>query len=114
MIPNPCLASLLALLQSEAEAVITGQYAVIDSLAGRKLALFQQLGQAQATSDDLRLLRDALARNQSLFAAAIRGANAAKDRLADLRKVRAGLQVYDPSGQLTIAPQTRPDMVRKA
>ena len=113
MTPDPG-AALLTLLRTEAEAIITGQYAAIDNLSGQKTALFTQLTQARVTPADLALIADNLARNQALFAAAIQGITTARHRLAELRKVRDGLQVYDRSGQLTTARRNRPDLVRKA
>ncbi|WP_322893023.1 MULTISPECIES: flagellar protein FlgN [unclassified Yoonia] len=111
---DPQLTDLLTLLAAEAAAIIAGDYAALDNLAARKTALIDHLPQALAQSQDLRLVADALTQNQALLGAAITGIGAARDRLAALRKVREGLQVYDQSGQFAAPAITRPDLVKKA
>ncbi|MBQ2261879.1 MAG: flagellar protein FlgN [Loktanella sp.] len=111
---DPCLTELLTLLNAETFAITQGDYAVLDDLVARKLALFELLQQARATPQDLRLVSDHLAQNQLLLEAARKGIGAASDRLSALRKVRDGLQVYDQSGQFAQPPIARPELVKKA
>lgn len=105
---------LSTLLEAEAGAIMAGQYAVIDDLAPRKAGLFDALHKQPPVPDDLRRIAAQLARNKALLAAAIRGIGAARMRLANLRAVRDGLQVYDQTGRLAAVPVTRPDLVKKA
>lgn len=105
---------LAALLEAEADAILAGQYTVLDDLAARKTALFDALQRVPPPPDDLRRIARLLARNRAILAAAIRGIGAARVRLADMRAVRDGLQVYDRSGHFAPAPVTRPDLVKKA
>ena len=111
---DPHLTTLLDLLATEAEAIITGHYDVLDGLVTDKLALFDHLPNAQASPQDLRLIAQNISRNQTLLAAAMKGVSIAKDRLTALQKVRDGLQVYDQSGQFALSTISRPDLVRKA
>lgn len=105
---------LAALLDSENAAIIAGDYAALDALAPRKLQLFDALTGLQIPKADLRMIAGKLANNQSLLAAAIKGIGAARSRLAALRAVRDGLQVYDRSGQFASTPLIRPELVKKA
>lgn len=104
----------LALLETEADAILAGKYTVIDDLAARKADLFSALQRVPPPADDLRKISELLVRNQAMLAAAIRGISAARLRLEALRAVRDGLQVYDQSGRFAAMPVTRPDLVKKA
>jgi flagellar biosynthesis/type III secretory pathway chaperone len=111
---NEPVIDLLTLLEQENLAIIAGDYPALDLLADRKQALFEALPSLRLSQDDLRAISGSLVRNKSLLAAAIKGIAAARTRLAALRAVREGLQVYDRSGQFATAPLTRPDHVKKA
>lgn len=108
------ISDLAALLDRENAAIIAGDYATLDALAARKQLLFDTLTGIAFAEPDLRVISGKLARNQSLLAAAIKGIAAARSRLAALRAVRDGLQVYDQSGQFATTPLTRPELVKKA
>ncbi|WP_245541138.1 flagellar protein FlgN [Yoonia vestfoldensis] len=108
------MADLVALLETETAAIIAGEYAVLDDLAGRKQDLLTHLQHIPTATGDLQTIGRLLARNQSLLAAAIKGISAARVRLAALQAVRDGLQVYDQSGQFAVAPVSRPELVKKA
>lgn len=111
---EPMVSELLTLLEAESKAILAGQYTDIDDLAARKIDLFGALQRQPPPTDDLRRVSELLSRNQAMLAAAIRGIGAARVRLAALRAVRDGLQVYDQSGRFAAAPVTRPDLVKKA
>jgi len=111
---DPAVTDLMTLLDAEAKAILAGRYSVLDDLAARKTALFDALQREPSPPGDLRRIARLLARNQAILAAAIRGIGAARVRLADMRAVRDGLQVYDESGRFASASVARPDLVKKA
>ncbi len=105
---------LVALLDRENAAIIAGDYATLDELAIAKQQLFDALSGTPIPKAELRVIAAKLDKNQMLLAAAIKGIGAARSRLAALRAVRDGLQVYDRSGHFATTPLTRPELVKKA
>lgn len=111
---DPAVQDALFLLAAEKTAITCGDYPALDQLAPRKSALFARLDKAVLTPVEARALAACLAQNQRLLAAAVQGIKAAQDRLAALRQVRDGLQVYDQTGQFTCPAIHRPDLVKRA
>ncbi len=106
--------ALMTHLSQEREAIRKAGFARLDEMAGKKEDLFLQVAQATLSNAELSRLKQAIDRNQSLLAAAIAGVHAAQTRLAALDHVRAGLSVYDQSGQMATYPTTKPDIEKKA
>ena len=102
------------LLQAERAALRTGEFEVLDALLASKTALFARLAQSDASHAELAQIKTRLAENQSLLAAAIRGVEAARERLAALQHVRETLNTYDQQGQMAQVPTARPSMTKKA
>ncbi|MBQ1202515.1 MAG: flagellar protein FlgN, partial [Loktanella sp.] len=102
------------LLAKEGDAILSAQYDALDRSAQRKQDLFEQLGMMQPAADGLKLVAAALARNELLLAAALRGLAAAQDRFAMLNDIRTGLNVYDQTGQMARVQIGRPAVTRKA
>jgi hypothetical protein len=105
---------LCALIDTENAAILRGDFAAIDALSKRKATLVSALSRQPITADDIGMIKTKIVRNQVLLRAAIQGVTAARTRLAALRDVRDGLQVYDRSGQFANLPKPRPDLEKKA
>lgn len=88
------------LLEAERQALLSGN---LDDLAGltvRKQAIFDALNAQDAVAPEaLAPVQDRIARNQALLESAMAGIRAIADRMADLRRVREGLETYDRRGR---------------
>ena len=113
MADNPDQA-LFAFLKEERTVILTGQFDKLPELAGRKVALFDDLAGAAVTAHRLRQIGAQVSRNQRLLAAALRGLREVGDRLGLVREVRNTLSTYDSSGQITTVASTRPSFEHKA
>jgi hypothetical protein len=111
---DPDVQRLMTLLQTENNALIAGDHAVLDTLANEKTALFHKISVTSTPAADLGQIKAELARNQALIGAAIAGLRAAQKRIAALHQVRGGLQVYDHAGQMAPVAMARSAVVRKA
>lgn len=103
---------ILAHLEAERHALLTGQFGLLEAMAAEKADLFAALPE-----DDPELLRDVAARvqrNQRLLAAALDGVQTARVRIAQLRDVRDSLRTYDSQGQKSDLHRARPSIERKA
>jgi flagellar biosynthesis/type III secretory pathway chaperone len=90
------------LLEDERKTLLKGDLDGLESLLERKEALVVRLNQIEQLSDgDLGELRNKAARNHELLDSAMQGIRAVADRMAELRRVRKGLQTYDRSGRKT-------------
>jgi flagellar biosynthesis/type III secretory pathway chaperone len=84
-------AALDRLLAAERQALLTGRLAGLDRVAQAKLALVTRLAAAPDGADALARMRAALARQDSIIAAARDGALSA-------RKAEVSLSTYGPDG----------------
>lgn len=90
------------LLDQEREALVKGELTAIAELTNKKEHLISELNALD------RLERSALAgaqtklkRNQDLLNSAMAGIQAVATRMAELRKAREGLDIYDEAGRRT-------------
>ena len=84
--------------------------------SARDLAAFlvQRLEQQRdQIPHDLGARREKLLRNQALLANAMQGIRAVETRLAELRRLRAGLETYDRDGRRSRVPAQRSPRVEK-
>lgn len=90
------------LLDRERQALLAGDLEQIARILVLKEALIDQINAFDAAErDNLERVHDKLTRNQTLLKGAMEGIRAVADRMADLRRVRQGLETYDRSGRKT-------------
>ncbi|WP_010141274.1 flagellar protein FlgN [Oceanicola sp. S124] len=88
------------LLESEREALMTGQLDKLTDLLERKEALIDRLnGLEGLEAADLQPLRGKAQRNQALLDGALRGIRTVANRFSTLRKIRRTLETYDSQGR---------------
>ena len=100
--------SLLTLLAQERAALRTGDLTRLSDFATRKAQLSQDLAQASLGRVMALRIGQALAHNERLLVAACDGIRAARARLAALKDVRNGLNLYTAQGDRTTVAR-RPD-----
>lgn len=104
-----------ALIQSEREALMSGDLERIAEILAQKEPLISELLSEPLAAEKIAPIRRDLKRNQELFDHALSGIRAVADRLADLNKARAGLETYDAQGRKSaIVSATRTNLQRKA
>lgn len=90
------------LLEQERRALTEGDFDRIDALIPQKQELIEAVERLDDPADAaLAGLQDNLRRNHVLLASALEGIRAVADRLAELRRVRQGLDTYSRSGRKT-------------
>jgi len=90
------------LLDHERQALIDGQLDRIPPLMEQKERLIDRLRDADLLErSHLAAVQSKVTRNQGLLESAMEGIRAVADRMADLRRVRQGLETYDRTGQKT-------------
>jgi len=107
------LGALTALLAAEAEAVRHGALSELAALASRKAELVGALP-AAAGAGDLCRIRAAAEANGQLLAAALRGVEAARARLAAIRRAGTRLETYDRAGRARAVSFTTGTVERRA
>ncbi len=105
-------ADLESLLEEERRVILSGAWADLDRIAGRKAAGLSALEAEDAAQ--LAPLARGLARNQALLAAALDGLREAGHRRAALLASRAGLVTYDAHGARAQHPVASSRLERKA
>ncbi len=90
------------LLDRERQALIDGDLELLGRMLAHKQGLFERIN-AMDTLDRERLthVHDKVTRNQELLNSAMEGIRAVANRMADLRRVRHGLETYDQAGRRT-------------
>lgn len=86
------------LLDIEFEALLAGDVDRVARLSEERLAVTDRLRISPPPGDTLKVLHRKITRNQGLLAAAARGIQAVRDRVAALRERQAGFQTYDAQG----------------
>lgn len=90
------------LLDRERAALLTGDLDQFARIVALKETLIRQINNLEAGERvDVAEVRSKLTRNQALLNGALEGIRAVADRMADLRRVRQGLETYDKSGRKT-------------
>lgn len=89
-----------ALLERERNALLNGDLTEIPEIVAEKERLIDALAEAgTAQAEQLAPVQMRATQNQLLLQSAMEGIRSVADRMAELRKVRGGLQTYDRSGQ---------------
>ncbi len=88
------------LLDRERQALIDGDLEFLARILTHKQGLIDNIN-AMGTLERKHLahVHDKVTRNQALLNSAMEGIRAVADRMADLRRVRHGLETYDRSGR---------------
>lgn len=108
------IAELDLLLDRERSALIGGNLDQIANLMEQKEALIERLRKIGATeSKELDHVHGKVVRNHALLASAMEGIRAVSDRMAELRRVRQGLETYDSRGRKTRIQATGQSTVEK-
>lgn len=98
--PQDLIDELDAILEQERRALVKGEIQRLEAFLERKEELIGQLNTLEhKTPEILGDLQDRLARNQALLGSAMQGIKAVANRMAELRRVRKGLEVYDRAGK---------------
>ena len=92
------LSPILGLLDDERQALVTGQLDKLMELMERKSAMLSDLRSAPLSKSEIELLAVKTQQNQHLFAAALKGAQSAKQRIEAAQQVQQGFSVYDRRG----------------
>jgi flagellar biosynthesis/type III secretory pathway chaperone len=100
--PHALIDALDKLLETEREALVCGDLDQISSLMEAKESLIQRINALQTIENgSLTNLHEKVTRNQALLGSALEGIRAVANRMADLRRVRSGLETYDQNGRKT-------------
>lgn len=91
---------LAGLLDRERKALIGGDLEQLAEMMSRKAALIARINNlGHVDQADLVAVRDKVARNQTLLNSALDGIRAVAERMAELRRVRRGLETYGRDGR---------------
>lgn len=103
-------------LDQERQALLQGDLEDLARLMTLKEGLIDRLNKIDAlTRDDLDAVQGKVTRNQALLTSAMEGIRAVADRMADLRRVRRGLETYDRAGRKKeVGIQTAPSVEKRA
>ncbi len=97
--PQALINALDAILDQERVALIKGELTSLEPLLKEKDALISRLNDlGAAEKDSMASVQSKVVRNQALLSSAMEGIRAVAGRMAELRKVRKGLDVYNQSG----------------
>ena len=99
--PETPAAALLSLLEEERAAITTAAFSALPGLAHQKVDLAKSVTATGTRPADMMQIDRCLRRNARLLAAACEGIGAAQDRLAALKDVRNGLNLYTAAGDRT-------------
>ncbi|SFT96275.1 hypothetical protein [Sedimentitalea nanhaiensis] len=103
-------------LDRERNALLQGDLEQIGELMLAKERLIENINALQSIEQQqLAAVQKKVTRNQALLASALDGIRAVANRMADLRRVRSGLETYDHQGQKqSFGMQTRPNVEKRA
>lgn len=113
---QPLIDELDTLLDRERQALVDGDLELLGQMLAQKQDLIEKLNTLDALErDHLVGVHDKVTRNQELLNSAMQGIRAVADRMAELRRVRQGLETYDQSGRkMRFETQSRPSVEKRA
>jgi len=114
--PQTLIDELDTLLDRERQALIDGDLETSSRMLAQKQDLIDNLNAMDTLERDrLVHVHNKVTRNQELLNAPMEGIRAVANRMADLRRVRHGLETYDQSGRKTrFETQTKPTVEKRA
>lgn len=89
-------------LEEERTALLNGNLTALEPIVARKEDAISHLNEIDALENaDLDAVQSKVTRNQALLDSAMEGIRSVAARMAEIRRVRKGLDVYDESGRKT-------------
>ena len=103
------------LLDSEEDALLTGNFDTVETLLQDKQSLIGILNEDRSNSEEeLQSVLNKISRNQALLTSAMEGIRAANARLKDFQRTRDRFETYDRSGQRhSVDTRTAPLLEKK-
>lgn len=104
------------LLDQERHALIDGDLDMLGRMLARKQGLISNINKMDLLERDrLVHVHEKITRNQELLNSSMEGIQAVAKRMADLRRVRQGLETYDQKGRKTrFETQSRSSVEKRA
>lgn len=100
--PQQLIDELDTILDRERSALMAGDLGQLEELLAKKESLISQLNTAnELERESLLQVQNKVSRNQQLLDSAMDGIRSVATRMAELRRIRKGLDVYDKSGRKT-------------
>lgn len=94
-----------SILEAEKSALLSGNLDKIAEMSDQKERLFSELKNADSEQlVALEALQQRYAHNQELMDGALQGIRNVAKRLAEIRRLGAGLDTYDADGRKTVIP----------
>ncbi len=105
-----------ALLDQERQALLDGDLEHLGRALAQKENLIEKINALETLERSmLENVHQKVSRNQVLLNSALEGIRAVANRMADLRRVRQGLETYDRTGQKKrIDTQVNPNVEKRA
>lgn len=98
--PQNLIDDLDQILDRERRALMTGDLGKLEDLLAKKENIIAKLNAASDLEREaLEPVHNKMSRNQHLLDSAMEGIRAVAARMAELRRIRKGLDVYDKKGQ---------------
>ncbi|MFC4218347.1 flagellar biosynthesis protein FlgN [Pseudophaeobacter arcticus] len=98
--PQSLIEELDKILDQERSALVRGELNQIQELLTRKEAIIARLNEIGSLERaDLAQVQTKVSRNQELLNSAMEGIRSVATRMAELRRVKKGLDVYDRAGR---------------
>lgn len=105
---------LLALLQDERKALLSGELETLPKFIPVKEKLLGALDPTKVDQNVIENMRQAAIANQALLEAALKGVNAARERIEIVKNGGPSLNTYDASGKASSTGTARSNVVRRA
>ncbi|NVK14630.1 MAG: flagellar export chaperone FlgN [Rhodobacteraceae bacterium] len=100
--PQQLIDDLDQILDQERTALMAGDLAKLEDLLAKKEKIIGKLNSvSELEREALEQVQTKLTRNQDLLDSAMNGIRSVAARMAELRRIRKGLDVYDQSGRRT-------------
>lgn len=100
--PQKLIDELDQILDQERTALMAGNLESMEDLLAKKEKIIDQLNSvSKLEREPLEQVQTKLSRNQDLLDSAMEGIRSVATRMAELRRIRKGLDVYDQSGRRT-------------
>ncbi|MFS4581708.1 flagellar biosynthesis protein FlgN [Phaeobacter sp. C3_T13_0] len=114
--PQQLIDELDSLLDVERAALVSGDLQKLEPLLAQKEMIITKLNMtADLERETLEHVQGKVSRNQILLDSAMEGIRAVAARMAELRRVRKGLDVYDQAGRKTrFATSGTPSLEKRA
>jgi len=98
--PQTLINELDEILDQERSALVRGELTLIEDLLSRKESAIAQLNAIDHLERQaLNQVQSKVSRNQELLNSAMEGIRSVANRMAELRRVKKGLDVYDRAGR---------------